>query len=45
MKLIKWAEQVKNRLKWKDIVEKVKTIRAVAQKKKKKKRHTTMHGQ
>jgi hypothetical protein len=26
MKLIKWAEQVQDRLKWKDIVEKVKTL-------------------
>jgi hypothetical protein len=26
MKLIKWAEQVRDRLKWKDIVEKVKTV-------------------
>jgi hypothetical protein len=25
MKLIKWAEQVQGRLKWKDIVEKAKT--------------------
>jgi len=26
MKLMKWAEQVQDRLKWKDIVEKVKTL-------------------
>jgi len=26
MKLIKWAEQVQDRLKWKDIVEKAKTV-------------------
>ena len=26
MKLMKWAEQVQDRLKWKDIVEKVKTV-------------------
>ena len=26
MKLIKWAEQAQNRLKWKDIVEKAKTL-------------------
>ena len=26
MKLIKWAEQVQDRLKWKEIVEKAKTI-------------------
>jgi hypothetical protein len=26
MKLIKWTEQVQNRLKWKDIVEKAKTL-------------------
>jgi hypothetical protein len=26
MKLMKWVEQVKERLKWKDIVEKAKTI-------------------
>jgi len=26
MKLIKWAEQVQDRLKWKDIVEKAKTL-------------------
>jgi len=26
MKLMKWAEQVKDRLKWKDIVEKAKTL-------------------
>ena len=29
-KLIKWAEQVQDRLKWKDIVEKAKTIRVAA---------------
>jgi len=29
MKLMKWAEQVQDRLKWKDIVEKAKTIRVV----------------
>jgi hypothetical protein len=29
MKLLKWAVQVQNRLKWKDIVEKTKTIRVV----------------
>jgi hypothetical protein len=32
MKLIKWTEQVQNRLKWKDIVEKAKTVRVVAMK-------------
>jgi len=26
MKLVKWAEQVQDRLKWKDIVEKTKTL-------------------
>ena len=26
MKLVKWAEQVQDRLKWKDIVEKAKTL-------------------
>jgi len=26
MKLMKWAEQVQDRLKWKDIVEKAKTL-------------------
>jgi hypothetical protein len=26
MKLIKWTEQVQNRLKWKDIVKKTKTV-------------------
>jgi hypothetical protein len=26
MKFIKWAEQVQDRLRWKDIVEKVKTL-------------------
>jgi hypothetical protein len=26
MKLMKWAEQVQDRLKWKEIVEKAKTI-------------------
>jgi len=26
MKLIKWVEQVQGRLKWKDIVEKTKTV-------------------
>jgi hypothetical protein len=26
MKLIKWAEQVQDRLRWKDIVEKAKTL-------------------
>jgi hypothetical protein len=26
MKLIKWTEQVQDRLKWKDIVEKAKTL-------------------
>jgi hypothetical protein len=26
MKLIKWTEQVQNRLKWKDIVEEAKTV-------------------
>ena len=26
MKLIKWAERVQDRLKWKDIVENVKTV-------------------
>ena len=26
MKLMKWAEQVQDRLKWKDIVEKTKTL-------------------
>jgi len=30
MKLMKWAEQVQDRLKWKDTVEKAKTIRSVA---------------
>jgi hypothetical protein len=30
MKLIKWAEQVQDRLKWKDFVEKAKTTRVVA---------------
>ena len=35
---MKWAEQVQDRLKWKDIVEKAKTIRVVAPKKKKKKK-------
>jgi hypothetical protein len=30
MKLIKWAEQVQDRLKWKNIVEKTKTTRVVA---------------
>ena len=35
MKLIKWAEQAQNHLKWKDIVEKAKTARVVVQKKKK----------
>jgi len=35
MKLMKWAEQVQDRLKWKDIVEKAKTIRFVAPLKKK----------
>jgi len=35
MKLIKWAEQVQDRLTWKDIVEKAKTTRVVVQKKKK----------
>jgi hypothetical protein len=28
MKLMKWAEQVQDRLKWKDIVEKGKTVRS-----------------
>jgi len=35
MRLTKWAEQVQDRLKWKDIVEKAKTIRVVAPQKKK----------
>jgi hypothetical protein len=35
-KLIKWAEQVQDRLRWKVIVAKAKTTRVVAQKKKKK---------
>jgi len=26
MKLVKWAEQVQDRVKWKDIVEKAKTL-------------------
>jgi hypothetical protein len=26
MELIKWAEQVQDRLKWKDVVEKAKTL-------------------
>jgi hypothetical protein len=26
MKLIKWAEQIQDRLKWKDIVEKAKSL-------------------
>jgi len=30
MKLMKWAEQVQDCLKWKDIVEKAKTVRVVA---------------
>ena len=30
MKLVKWAEQVQDRPKWKDIVDKAKTIRVVA---------------
>jgi hypothetical protein len=30
MKRMKWAEQVQDRLKWEDIVEKAKTIRVVA---------------
>jgi hypothetical protein len=30
MKLMKWAEQGQDRLKWKDIVEKAKIIRVVA---------------
>jgi len=30
IKLTKWAEQVQDRLKWKDIVEKTKTLRVVA---------------
>ena len=34
---MKWAEQVYGRLKWKDLVDKAKTIRAVALQKKKKK--------
>jgi len=32
---MKWAEQVQDRLKWKDIVEKAKTIRVVAPQQKK----------
>jgi hypothetical protein len=35
MKLIKWTEQVQDHLEWKATVEKAKTIRVVAQKKKK----------
>jgi len=35
MKLVKWAEQVQGRLKWKDVVGKAKTIRVVAPYKKK----------
>jgi hypothetical protein len=43
MKLIKWTEQVQDRLKWKVIVEKAKTlIRVVAQKKKKKARASVL---
>jgi hypothetical protein len=39
MKLMKWAEQVQDRRKWKDIVEKAKTLTEfVVQKKKKKRR-------
>jgi len=38
MKLMKWEEQVQDRLKEKDIVEKAKTIRVVAPQKK-----TNMH--
>ena len=30
MKFMKWGEQVQDRLKWKDVVEKAKTIRVVA---------------
>jgi hypothetical protein len=30
MKAIKWVEQVQDRFKWKAIVEKAKTVRAVA---------------
>ena len=37
MKLIKWTEQVQDRLKWKGTAEKPKTNRAVAPSKKKKK--------
>jgi len=37
MKLTKWAEQVQDHSKWKNIFEKAKTIRVVATKKKKKK--------
>ena len=29
MKIIKWAEQVQDRLKWEDIVEKAKTVQEV----------------
>jgi hypothetical protein len=38
MKLIKWTEQVHDRLKWKAIVEKAKTLRVVVKKKKKTKK-------
>jgi hypothetical protein len=43
MKLMKWGEQVQNRLKWKNIVEKTKTLPVVApgrRRKKKKKKKT-----
>ena len=38
MRLMKWTEQVQDRPKWKDIVEKSKTIRVVASQKKKMKK-------
>ena len=42
MKPVKWAEQVQDRSKWKAIVEKAKTFRVVAPKKKKKKHRVIM---
>jgi hypothetical protein len=38
MKLIKWTEQVKDRLKWKDTVEKAKTLSEKEKEEKKKKK-------
>ena len=35
MKLMKWAEQVQDRLKWKDIIEKAKTLSELWRHKKK----------